>query len=197
MNKKTLVLIIFIAVAGIYGLFYATVTAVLVPQDLNEFKNELNTMPQLPVNNDSSIKELENQAAVFESSSPLKYMSQSERTNMANQMRNGNAMPSQALNQNFTGYNTYNNYKALAYTLVLKGELSNEIKNISSSYEELSSYANKTESINQKMATDLENGDNKAYANDLRGMANMMRQYNSEIAQLKIQLQNVINTLRK
>ncbi|HML04609.1 MAG TPA: hypothetical protein VK426_02445, partial [Methanobacterium sp.] len=73
----------------------------------------------------------------------------------------------------------------------------NEIKNLSSSYEELSSYANNTEAINQKMATDFQNGDNKAYANDLRGMANMMRQYNSEMAQLKIQLQNVINTLSK
>ena len=198
MSRKSLVLIIFIfAVVGIYGLFYAAVTAVLIPQDLNEFKNELNTMPQLPVNNDSSIKDLESQAATIESSSPLKYMSQSERASMANQMRSGNAIPPEAMNPNFSGYNAYNNYKALAYALILKGDISNEIKNLSSSYEELSSYANKTEAINQKMATDFENGDNKAYANDLRSMANMMKQYNSEIAQLKTQLQNVINTLSK
>ncbi|HML05245.1 MAG TPA: hypothetical protein VK426_05685 [Methanobacterium sp.] len=198
MSRKSLVLIIFIfAVVGIYGLFYAAVTAVLIPQDLNEFKNELNTMPQLPLNNDSSIKDMESQAAIMESNSPLKYMSQSERTNTANQMRNGNAIPPEAMNSDFTDYNAYNNYKALAYSLILKGDVSNEIKNLSSSYEELSSYANKTEAINQKMATDFENGDNKAYADDLRSLASMMKQYNIEMAQLKIQLQNVINTLSK
>jgi hypothetical protein len=46
MSRKSLALIIFIlAVVGIYGLFYAAVTAVLIPNDLNEYKNELNTAP--------------------------------------------------------------------------------------------------------------------------------------------------------
>jgi hypothetical protein len=138
---------------------------------------------------------MESQAALIESYSPLKNLPQNQRTSMANDMRNGNTIPLEVSNQNFADYNTYNNYKALVYALALKGDLSNQIKNLSSNYEELSSYANKTEAINQKMAADFEKGDNKAYADDLRDMANIMKQYNSEIAILKDQLQNIINEL--
>lgn len=198
MNKKSLALIIFVlTVVSIYGLFYAAVTAVLMPYDLNEFKNELNTMPQLPVINNSDITKMESEAAMIESSSPLKYMPQSERTNVANQMRTYNAVPPELFYQDFNYYNTYNNYKALAYSLVLKENLSRKINNISSTYEKLSSYANKTQTISQEMATDFEKGDNKAYANDLRNLTSMMKQYNSEMAQLKNQLQELINELSK
>jgi hypothetical protein len=198
MNKKSLAFIIFIlAVVGAYGLFYAAVTAVLMPQDLNEFKNELDTMPQLPVINASTINEMENSAAVMESHTPLKHMSQSQRTSMANQMRNYNTMPLELLNQNFTANNAYNNYRALAYAMILKGDLSNEIKNFSNTTEEVSNFAKKDGIISQKMATDFENGDDKAYADDLRNIANNMKQYNSKMVVFKTQLQNIVNQLNK
>lgn len=198
MSRKILALIILlVAVVGIYGLFYAAVTTVLIPQDLNNYKTELDSLPQLPVINDSTINQMESDAALMESYSPLKYLSQSERAAMADQMRNNNAIPPELLNQNFDEYTTYINYKALAYSIALNGDLSNEIKNLSSTYEELSSFSNKTVAITQKMATDFENGDDKAYAEDLRNMANLMRQYNSKMAELKIQLQKVVNELSK
>ena len=198
MSRKILALIILlVAVVGIYGLFYAAVTTVLMPQDLNNYKTELDSLSQLPVINDSTINQMESDAVLMESYSPLKYLSQSERAAMADQMRNNNAIPPELLNQNFDEYTTYINYKALAYSIALNGDLSNEIKNLSSTYEELSSFSNKTVAITQKMATDFENGDDKAYAEDLRNMANLMRQYNTKMAELKTQLQKVVNELSK
>lgn len=196
MSRKILALIIFlVAVVGVYGLFYAAVTTVLMPQDLNNFKKELDTMPQLPVINDSEIAQTENSAALMESYTPLKDLSQSQRTTMANQMRNNNFVPPELLNSNFDEYNAYINYKVLAYNIAFKGDISSELKNISSTTEEISSMANKTMTLNQKMATDFENGDDKAYADDLRTLADFMKQYNSKIAELKTQLQNVVNQL--
>ncbi len=196
MSRKILALIIFlVAVVGVYGLFYAAVTTVLMPQDLNNFKNELDTMPQLPVINDSEIAQTENSAALMESYTPLKDLSQSQRTTMANQMRNNNFVPPELLNSNFDEYNAYINYKVLAYNMAFKGDVSSELKNISSTTEEISSMANKTMTLNQKMATDFENGDDKAYADDLRTLADFMKQYNGKIAELKTQLQNVVNQL--
>lgn len=196
MNKKILALIIFVvAVVSIYGLSYAAVTTVLMPQDLNHFKNELDTMPQLPVINNSAITETESSAAVMESYSPLKDMSKSQRTAMADQMRNYNAIPMGLLNQNFTEYANYNNYRTIAYSIVLNGDLSSEIKNLSSSYEKISSLSDEMVALSQKMATDFENGNDKAYADDLRRSANIMKQYNIEMAVLKTKLQTIVNQL--
>jgi hypothetical protein len=194
MSRKIMALIIFIvAVVGIYGLVYAAVTTVLMPQDLNEFKTELDSMSQNQISN-SDITQLESAAATMDSS-PLKYMSKSQRINIANEMRNGNTIPPGVLNQDFTEYSNFNYYKSLAYALVLKGNLSSAIKNLSSNYEEINSLGSQMVSLNQKSATDFENGDNKAYADDLRGTANLMKQYKIKMDVLKNNLQNIVNQL--
>jgi hypothetical protein len=197
MNRKILALIIFIvAIAGVYGLFYAAVTTVLMPQDLNTFKTELDAMSQSPVTNDSSIAQTESSAAIMESYSPLNGLSQSQRTEMANKMRINNAtIPQGVLNQNFNEYNTYNNYKAMAYSLVLKGDISSRINNLSSTYEKVNHLGSEIVYLNQKMATDFENGNNKAYADDLRSTATLTKQYNHEMVILKTQLQTLVNQL--
>ncbi len=194
MNRKILALIIFVvAVAGIYGLFYAAVTSVLMPQDLNNFKNDLNTMSQIPGINNSDINQIESAAADMEKYS--KYMSKDQRTAMANDMKNSNALPPGVLDQNFTIYVNYNYYKALMYNMAFKGDLSSGINNLSSNYEKVSNLSSGMISLNQKAAADLENGDDKAYAEDLRNTALLMKQYNSAMAALKNQLQNVVNQL--
>ena len=197
MNRKILALIIFIvAIAGVYGLFYAAVTTVLMPQDLNTFKTELNAISQSSITNDSSIAQTESSAAIMESYSPLNGLSQSQRTEMANKMRINNAtIPQGVLNQNFNEYNTYNNYKAMAYSLVLKGDISSRINNLSSTYEKVNHLGSEIVYLNQKMATDFENGNNKAYADDLRSTATLTKQYNHEMVILKTQLQNLVNQL--
>nr|WP_054858420.1 hypothetical protein [Methanobacterium formicicum] len=44
---------------------------------------------------------------------------------------------------------------------------------------------NETESLNQKLYTDMEKGDSKAYAEDLKLIADNLKQYNTAMAELK------------
>ena len=195
MNKKILVLIILVAIIGIYGLFYVAVTNVLMPMELDSFKNDLNGMPQLPVNNNSTISDLENSADIIENNPSLKFMSQSQRSEMANQMRHLNSPPVGFLNQNFTDYNNFYANSVLAYKLIGKETLANEISNLSSITNNLTSLTNESAAIDQKSANDFENGDDKAYAEDLRSNANNLKQYNKVMEELKTQLQKIINQL--
>ena len=195
MNKKISILIILVAIIGIYGLFYVAVTNVLMPMELDSFKNDLNGMPQLPVNNNSTINDLENSANIIENNPSLKYMSQSQRSQMANQMRHLNSPPIGFLNQNFTDYYNFYTSSVLAYKLIGKGTLANEISNLSSITNNLTSLTNESAAIDQKSANDFENGDDKAYAEDLRSSANNLKQYNKVMEELKTQLQKIINQL--
>ena len=188
-------MIILVAIIGIYGLFYIAVTNVLMPMELDSFKNDLNGMPQLPVNNNSTINDLENSANIIENNPSLKYMSQSQRSEMANQMRHLNSPPIGFLNQNFTDYNKFYASSVLAYKLIGKGTLANEISNLSSITNNLTSLTNESAAIDQKSANDFENGDDKAYAEDLRSSANNLKQYNKVMEELKTQLQKIINQL--
>jgi hypothetical protein len=195
MNRKILALIIILVVIGVYGLFYVAVTSVLMPMELNSFKSELNAMPQLPVNNNSTINGMENSASDIDSYPSLMSMSQSQRTEMANQMRNSNSPPSGYLNQNFTDYNTFYAISALAYQLTGKGTIATEINNLTTITNNLSSLNNESTTLDQKSANDFENGDDKAYADDLRNTANNLKQYNNAMNDQKTQLQNIINQL--
>lgn len=194
MNKKILALIIaLIAVIGTYGLVYAAVTTVLMPMDSESLKNELDTL-ETPVNNESSIGELESAAETMESI-PLTYTSQSERTQMANSMRINNAFPPGLSNQDLDSYNNYNSFKIFLYNLMLRGDISNQMNNITATHMEIIRLNNETSSITQKMATDLEKGDSKAYSADLRNLANNVKQYDNSTAKLKIQLKTAIQLL--
>ena len=195
MNKKNLLLIVLVAVIGIYVLFYVAVTNVLMPMELASYKNDLNGMPQLPVNNNSTINDLKNSADIIESNPSLKFMSQSQRSQMADQMRNLNSPPPGFLNQNFTDYNNFYASSVLAYKLIGKGTLADEISNLSSITNNLSSLTNESAGIDQKSANDFENGDDKAYAEDLRSSADNLKQYNIVMEELKNQLQKIINQL--
>jgi hypothetical protein len=196
-SKKILgIFIAIVAIIGIYGLFYIAITTVLMPMDLTAFKEELDTV-QVPVNNASSISEMESGAADMESTSTLDYVSESERSEVANTMRIANTPPPGFLDQNLEEYNQFNSYRMLAYNLIFRGDISNQIKNISSSHEEISRLNNDTELINQKMYTDMENGDTKAYAEDLKKIASNLKQYNITMAKLKTQLQNLIGQLEQ
>lgn len=188
--------IFLITIVGVYGLFYAAVTTVLMPMDANAFKAELNTL-QVPMNNESSIAELEIAAADMERTSALSYVSQKERTEVANSMRMGNTIPLVFINQNMVEYNKSYSNRIWAYDLALRGDISSQIKNITSTHEEISRLNNETEAIHQKLYTDFEKGDTKAYAEDLRKVTHNLRQYNIAMENLKTQLQNVINQLEQ
>ncbi len=168
-----------------------------MPMDVDIYKDQLNTIPELSTVNDSTIAELESGAAVTESMSPLTYTSAEERTQMANIMRMGSNLPPEFVNQNFEEYDRTSENKIWAYDLILRGDISNQLKNVSSIYKEIKRLNNETLSLNQKAANDFESGDNKAYAEDLRSAANNLRQYNKAMEKLKTQLQNLINQLEQ
>ncbi len=194
MSKKFLALIIIIiAVIGIYGLFYAVASTVLVPMQLNGFKSQLDAVSTNPGIDDSTITLMESQAALIGNTTPLTSMSQDQRTATASFM-NSTPTPT-GLNQSFTQYESYNNYVAWEYDLMFKGNVANSIRNMTGNYENISSYSNQLSTIHQKMITDFQNGDSKAYADDLRNTADTMKQYNNENAELKTQLQTIINQL--
>jgi hypothetical protein len=195
MNKKISILIVLVAIICIYGLFYVAVTNILMPMELDSFKNDLNGMPQLPVNNNSTINDLENSADIIENNPSLKFMSQSQRSEMADKMQNLNSPPPGFLNQNFTDYSNFYASSVLAYKLIGKGTLADKISNLSSITNNLSSLTNESAAIDKKSVNDFENGDDKAYAEDLRNSANNLKQYNIVMDQLKNQLQEIINQL--
>lgn len=182
------------AIVGVYGLFYTAVTTILMPFDTTVFKDELSTV-QVPVNNASTITEMESAAADMESTSSLDYVSESERTEVANTMRTANTPPPGFFDQNLEEYNQFNSYRMLAYNLIFRGDISNQIKNISNTHDEISRLDNETESLNQKMYNDMEKGDNKAYTEDLKDIADNLKQHNIAMEKLKTQLENVINRL--
>lgn len=195
MDKKILALIIVaVAVVGVYGAFYAAISAIFMPMDLNEFKNELNAMPPGTGINESSINSMESNAALIESSPSLTNIPQDQRTAMANQMANV-SIPPEVSNPNWSRYKSYNNDRAWKYDLIFKGNVSGEIRSITGNYENLTNLSNQIQSIQQKMATDYRNGDNKAYADDMRNMANTMKQYNTAMAKLRTDLQRIVNDM--
>ena len=195
MSRKILtLLIIVVAIGGTYALFYAAVSTVLIPMDINSYKSELETAIA-PVNNELNISEIESGATVTESI-PLTYIPQEERTEMANQMRKGNTIPI-IPNQDFNEYDKFNSYRILAYNLIFRGDISKQIKNISNTHEEIIRLNNETNSITEKMAADLEKGDNKAYADDLRNISNNVKQYNIVMEKLKTQIKDLINLLEQ
>lgn len=195
MSRKILtLLIIVVAIGGTYALFYAAVSTVLIPMDINSYKSELETAIA-PVNNELNISEIESGATVTESI-PLTYIPPEERTEMANQMRKGNTIPI-IPNQDFNEYDKFNSYRILAYNLIFRGDISKQIKNISNTHEEIIRLNNETNSITEKMATDLEKGDNKAYAADLRNISNNVKQYNIVMEKLKTQIKDLINLLEQ
>ena len=134
------------AIVGIYGLFYVAVTTILMPWDTTTLEMELSTV-QIPVNNASNIAEMESAAVDTESSSSLSYVSKSERMEVANTMRIVNTPPPGFFDQ-MKEYKELNNFRMLAYTLIFRGDISNQIKNISSKHEEISRLDNETESLN-------------------------------------------------
>ncbi len=182
------------AIIGIYGLFYAAITTILMPWDSNMFEMELSTV-QIPVNNASTIAEMESAAADTESTSSLSYVSKSERTEVANTMRTVNTPPPGVFDQ-LEGYEQLNNYRMLAYNLIFRGDISSQIKNISSTHKEISRLDNETESLNQKLYTDMEKGDSKGYAEDLRNIAENLKQQNTAMETLKTQLESLITMLK-
>jgi hypothetical protein len=191
MNKKMIALIVLVViVVGTYGAYYTYATTVLVPEDLKVFESELNTTSE-PVISESDIEGMENDANLIENASSLKkVMSSSERKSSADELRQ-EMQPAKSQIQDLKDNFTLNRDIAARYDVILKIDAAN---NLRAAYNE--KYMNTTEQmmdISDKMATDMENGDNKALANDIREFSTLARQLNNETSEAHSYLQKLVN----
>lgn len=193
MNKKLLALIILlVAVIGLYGTYYVYATTVVMPEDLKVFKEEYKSIPDQGIFTKSEINELNSLATQIENGPSFTNIPKSERQKMANDLRNQMKpykSQIQELKENFTN----NNEIAVRYDFILKGNVANDLR---SAYNESKlSLLDKFFNVTDNMANDCEKGDNKALANDFREFANIAQQINNWGATAKPQLQDIVKQL--
>lgn len=193
MDKKVIALILLaVVIVGGYASYYAYATIVIIPEDLKTLKEELDAA-STPFINESSIEDLEYYANVIESYDALSLMSQSERDVLAqNLTRSTSGASIEELNrikQNFTE----NRDRAQKYDYLFKSDVANDIRMAYS--DELFDLVDQLIALNNKMATDIKNGDSQAFANDMREMAKLGRELNNYQEQIKIHLQDAVTKL--
>jgi hypothetical protein len=99
--------------------------------------------------------------------------------------------------QGNTDFKKFNYYSVWAYYLIFRLDIANEINSISNIMDNIEKLENNSDTINEKLATDWENGDNKACASDLRDSANILRQLNSLNIELKDHFQKLAKQTQK
>lgn len=191
MNKKILALVIFVVIMVGYGTFYAYEFLYVIPEDVKFFKDELSSIEDgiIP---ESDINNMEAFANQIQNSPPMNTIPPEERKKIANDMRNDSAPMNSAekeLDYDLTG----NQQIALKYDLLLKGNVAKDVRDVYSM--QMIYLTENMDKINQKIPTDIENGDNIALANDYREMAKLSREFNALSALAKEKLQNIINNL--
>lgn len=197
MNNKKLglgiIAVVILLLLVIYGGFYAFMSVVMVPEDVKLIKDELKSLENATFP-ESEIKEMETIANQIQNSPSLKQIPQSERTKMANDMRNDPTISSmnntiKEIKENAT----VNRELAVRYDLIFKGNVANDLRSIYS--QQLLDICQNMSNTIQKLPNDIENGDNTAIANDFRELAKLCKEYNIMIAQDKVKLQNMITNL--
>jgi hypothetical protein len=196
MNKKILALglgILTVLIAGGYGIFYVYESLYVVSEDLKIFKDELNSV-ESGIIPESDIKEMETLANQVENSPSMKNIPLQERKKIANDIRKDPFYFSTnssigELNSNFT------NCRELAsrYDLLLKGDVAKDIRSVYST--QMMTLTQNMRITAERIPTDVENGDNAAFARDCREIAKLSRELNAIAIQDKIKLQNIINSI--
>ena len=193
MNKKMIALIVLmVMVIGVYGAYYTYATTVLMPEDLKTFESELNATSE-PVISESDITSMETNATLIENAPSLKnIMPSSDRQSSANGLRQQMA-PVKSEMQEIRQNLTTNRDIAARYDLILKGDTA---KNIRATYnDDYINTADQMMKIDDNIATDLENGDNKALANDMRELSKIARKFNNETAEAHTNLQKIVKEM--
>lgn len=191
MDKKVIALIIVaVIVVGAYASYYAYATTVLMPEDLKVFKQDLEKLSNK--SETSTIKESD--INTIESYNALSLIPQSTRDQMADNLTNYKNNESkkaelEEAKQNFTT----NRYIASRYDLILKGDVANDIRSVYD--QKVIDLLDKMLANIDKQATDIRNGDSKAYANDLREMINLMNEYEAWRQQAIGYLQDIVTKL--
>jgi len=199
MNKKKLMgIILLLGIAVVYCGLYVAVTNILMPLDLDFAKSGLNTSTE-PLIDESVIKETENSAVLMENSPYVKDTPHNQRVIDANKMRKDkhSSEISPEVVQGIADFKKLNYYSVWAYYLIFRWDIANEINSISNIMDKLEKVENNSDTIDEKLATDWENGDTKAVSADLRDSANNLRQINSLNSELNDHYQNLAKQIEK
>jgi len=194
MNKGLIAIIAVIVIAvGAYGGYYAYATTYLIPKDVKVLKDEIKTINESGSYSDE-ITSLDNQANQIENAKSLKNMPLSQRQKEANDIENGPGMQSinntlNELKQNITATKKM----ASVYDLLLKGGAASSLR--SAYNDEILNTLNSMDPLMNKLGQDVLAGDNKAVANDLRGMANAIKTFNDQEQTSVNNLQDTVNQL--
>lgn len=191
MDKKKIALIILVVViVGAYASFYAYASMVLIPEDKKVFKEELSGIGNSSIT-DSDISTLESEATQIESID-LTIIPADQRKTMADQMRNDPFITTMNSTIAELKKNVTNNQEiASRYDLLLKGDVANNIRSVYS--QELINAMDKMNQIMVALPNDLENGDSKAVANDLRTLAQLGRELKNMSTTSQAKLETVVN----
>ncbi len=193
LSKKLIILLAFvIGVFGVYGTYYVYADTVLVPEDLKVFQSDLNKFSsnQPDTYNETSIKQSEANLTNFENGPSLTIIPQNQRHIMANTIRNQNNYTSMdELKQNITRENA----RAFKYDLMLKGNVANEIRSVYNPA--IIPVLEEMKALQEKMASDFESGDNKAYVADIKKMNELGKKFHDLTVNSKAQLQDIVKQL--
>ena len=193
LSKKLIILLIFvIAVCGVYGSYYVYADTVLVPEDLKVFQGDLNKSLSSPSDTytETSIEQSDANLTKMENGPSLTIIPQNQRHLMANTIRNENNYTNiDELKQNLTRENA----RAFKYDLMLKGNVANEIRSVYNPA--IIPVLEEMKSLQEKMATDFENGDNKSYAADIRKMNDLGKKLHDLTVNSEAQLQDIVKQL--
>lgn len=193
LSKKLIILLIFvIGVFGVYGTYYVYADTVLVPEDLKVFQSDLNksSSGKLDNYNETLINQSYANLTKMENGPSLTIIPQNQRHLMANTIRNQNIYPSiDELKLNITRENA----RASKYDLMLKGNVANEIRSVYNL--DIITVLEQMNSTQEKIATDFENGDIKAYFADIRKMNDLGKKLHNLTVNSKAQLQDIVNQL--
>ncbi len=194
MNKGLIAIISVIIIAlGAYGGYYAYSMTYLVPKDIKILKDEIKTINETG-SYDSEIVDLENQANQIENASSLKNIPLNQRQKEANELENGRGIQTinNTLNELKKNITTTKNM-ALGYDLLLMGDVANGLRLAYN--DEILNTLNDMDPLMNKLAEDLINGDNKAVASDLRGLANVLKTFDKQEQASVNNLQDAVNKL--
>ncbi len=193
MDKKVIALIVLaVVIVGGYAAYYTYATMVIIPEDVQLLKEELDAA-STPFINESDIESLENSANLIESYDALSLMPQSERDMVAQNITSGISGASidqlNKIKQNFTE----NRERAQKYDYLFKGDVANDIRQAYS--DQLFDLVDQMIVLLNKSATDVRSGNSQAFANDLRELAKLAREMNQYQEQIKIHLQDAVTKL--
>lgn len=179
-----------VVIVGAYASFYAYASMVLIPEDKKVFKEELSGIGNSSIT-DSDISTLESEATQIESID-LTIIPADQRKTMADQMRNDPFITTMNSTIAELKKNVTNNQEiASRYDLLLKGDVANNIRSVYS--QELINAMDKMNQIMVALPNDLENGDSKAVANDLRTLAQLGRELKNMSTTSQAKLETVVN----